>query len=1522
MIFCLLQNVQAQQISINNSVSPQQLIEDNLIQGCVEVSNIVSNTNGSVNGLTSYGYFERSSSNFPFENGIMLSTGNAISAGNTTNTNTLNDGTSSWGTDSDLENALGISNTVNATSIEFDFISISNQIQFNYILASEEYYATYPCEYSDGFAFLLREAGTSSYTNIALIPGTSIPVNTNTIHDEIVGFCDAQNEQYFDGYSIGDTNFNGRTTVLTATAAIQPNVQYHIKLVIADQNDQNYDSAVFIEGNSFNATVNLGEDITTCAETIALNADIGNPLASYAWYNDGALMTGEITPDLIVSQTGNYQVVITIPINDTECTIQDDIQITLNSEQSASAIDDYELCDDTSNDGVEIFDLSTMNDAVLASVPPSNYSISYYATGSNAQSGNNAITSPIQNASSPQTIHVRIEDIDNGCLAFTSFNLVVNPLPIINDPTQLDICDDATSDGFTTIDLTVKDDEITGGNSNYIVNYHYSQIDAENVENAIPSPYTNSNATEQLFVSVVDSTTGCISTTSLVINVLQNPAINTDTQSINACESDDDGFATFDLSTIIPDVLNGLTGVSLSFHTTYEDAQTGDNPIVDFQNFNNTEPDVQTIYIRVVSDSTGCVSISSIVLHANILISGTMIRSFYICDDESNDGIRDFNLESVGNTIKNNLDNVTVTFYETQDDQNNNVNAIDQSVLYTVTNSPHTLYVTIESPECIYYTTIDLIIHPATIIQPLDPVEYCDTDDDGYTSIELSNFDSYVSEGIPSTTVSYFLSETEAEDEQNPLPPFYTNTSNPQIVYTRVRNNDTGCYDVAPLQIDVIPAPTVTQPTNIVVCDDDFDAFSIVNLEDKISEMVTDTSNLTITFYTSENNANTNENAITNTTTYNADTQTIYTRVQSDITTCFALVIFEIIVNTEPQFVDISNFRHCETDGNQTADFIFNEKDAEILNGQTGKRVLYFESATDALNRINRIDKNVAYQNTSNPQTIHVRVENISDQDCFGTAFFEIEVGSIPIFTPPTDWIVCDDIENDGYETFNLNDKIDEMSASSPENLTITFYTSIDDAESQENQIDLEYTNTVNPQQIYARIDNGTYCHGIAEFGLNVIQVPNVNLASELQECDSDTDGFTNFDLTVSEVEVLGVRQDNIVISYHPSFDDVEPHTNEITDSENYTNTSNPQTVYIKITSTISNCYVAVPIELIVDIPPTINPISNFESCESNDNTFNLSETIDTLIDDTTNVEVTFHANLNDAQTAQNPLSETYNYNTNNDTIFIRAENTITNCFSTASFTLQINNNPTAFTISDLETCDDDYDEIAEFTLSDQTSIVLGSQNENNFSVNYFELEEEAILNENAITDLNYFAFNGQTIYIRIENNTTQCYSITSFNTIVHRKPVIEIPDQTVCLESLPLIVSANTNVAGDTYLWSTNATTPEIEITEIGTYSVIVTTAFGCTSSTSFNVIESEQATIEFTEQVDFSDPNNITVTISGIGDYLYILDNGTPQESNFFDNVSLGPHTITVLDTNGCASATKGSRYYRYTSICNTKW
>ena len=1511
-LLCFLlyaKGLSAQQITTNQNQDLDSLIQENLGQGCVEITNIQSTVNGDTNNINSYGFFDKANSNFPFQNGIMLTTGNAASAGNSTIGSPLSDGDENWGTDPDLETALNISDTHNATSIEFDFISAANQIGFNYILASEEYFNNYPCNYSDGFAFLIREAGsTQPYQNIALIPDTSIPVNTSTVHEEIVGFCPAENVAYFDGYNIGDTNYNGRTTTLTATASILPNVQYHIKLVIADQNDQSFDSAVFIEGNSFNPSVDLGPDITTCGTTVTLNGDIQNTEASYSWFRDGNLISNENNPTLEVTTSGTYRVEITIQVSTNVCVIEDDIEVVLSSEQAIDAVSNYQLCDDASGDGVEIFDLNTKTAEILALVPPSNYIISYHASQADADNNTSALNSPYQNNGSPETIFVRIEDLDNGCLAFSTFDLIVNQKPDIEETDPFEVCDDGISDNITDIDLGEFNDAITASNPNLFVSYHYTESDAQNGINPIPVPYTNANPTETLYIRVVDATTGCFNTGSITVTVLDRPDINNQTQWISACEEEGgDGFETFDLTETIDNVLEGLTGVTVTFHLTQEEAQTGENPIADETNYTNEIEGFQIVYMRIVNDETGCFDVVAIQLHTNILETGLNLQDYQLCDDASNDGIAEFDLIDVARQLTNELEDFEIVFYETEADQQAGTNPLDINTPYLVTSSPKTIYATVNSGDCGSNVTLTLIINEAFDV-PLLSLPYCDDDDDGFASIMMSSFDAAVANGVNPFNVKYYLTQDDAINDENILPPFYNNSTSPETFYVRVTNTQTECYDIEALEITILTAPTVTQATDILVCDDNQDGINTVNLDAKIPEIVSDTTGLTITFHTSEDDGNTGENPILTPDSYTTSTQVIYTRVELSSSGCHALVSFNVYINTEPEFTPITNFRSCQGDVMNQADFYFVLKDDDILSGQSDKQVLYYESQQNALDRVNEIDKFNAYQNTSINQIIYVRVENLTDQDCFGTSQFTLDVGSLPTYNVPLDVNLCDDDTNDGITNYDLNQVIVNMSENSPQDLTITFHTLQTDADSGSNAIDTstDFINFVNPQQLFARVENGTDCHAVASFEINVIQLPIINPAPPLEACDDDYDGITIFDLTITEVQILNDRPDDVVVTYHETLENLEAGIQDIPDFENYTNNANPQIVYARISNTISNCFDYVPIELSVNLPPTINADS-YETCATDDNTINFNDAISTLIGNQQAVDLKFYSNLADAQNQENPLAPIFNYTANSTTIYIRATNAITQCFIVTSFNLKINATPIANNIGTIELCDDDYDLLLAIDLTVFDDIILGNQNPLAFEVSYYLTEDHALQEENAIDTSEEFNTASQTLYVRVENIATTCVNFTSFNIAILRKPFVEIPNQVLCLDDLPLTVPASTGVATDSYLWSNNTIASSINITEIGTYSVTITTNKGCTTSTEFTVIESAPAIIEFTETIDFSDPNNITVTVSGIGDYFYQLDDGVPQVSNVFTNVPLGPHTITVIDLNGCSSVTK---------------
>ncbi len=1126
--FC---SVFAQQITTDDSLPLEQLIQGSLGQNCVEISNISTTINGSQSGLSSFGYFERGNSNFPFENGIVLTTGNVNSAGNVINTTPLNEGDDDWQTDIDLENALGITDTQNATSIKFNFVSVANQIQFNYILASEEYQQEYPCFYSDGFAFLIREAGTSNaFNNIALIPGTSTPVNTSTIHDEILGStgCLAENEIYFEGYNVGDTNYNGRTVVLTATAAIQPNLEYEIKLVIADQNDKNFDSAVFIEGNSFNASVDLGPDIATCGDSVMLNGDTQNSQASYQWFQNDIAIEGENNTTFEALSSGTFKVEITIQLNQTSCVIEDTVEITLNSEQSSSQISDLIYCDDDSNDGVENFDLTIKNSEVLASVPPSSYTISYHYSADDAETNANAITGTIQNTSSPQPIFVRIEDTVNGCLAFSTFNIVVNEKPNYVEPDPIVACQDPTLEGYTRVDLNVANDQIINGNTALFVTYHYSQPEADLGINPIFSPYYNFNASETLFVRIYDPNTGCFSTTTISVEFQNSPEINQENQWINACEQDVDGFEDFDLTSVIDNVLQGLTGLTVSFHESLFDAQNNLNPIADPENYQNTVPNFQVIYIRVQDETTGCYAITALELHSNIIQSGFDFEAFSVCDDDSNNGIEDFDLVEVEDALEDGYTEFETVFFLTEDDRDNNANPLDKTVPFTVSDNGTTIYATVVSGACIEFVTVLLEIAPAVVIEP-QSADYCDdNNNDGFTTLIMDTFNSVASQGVQAANVKYYLTEQDAINNENILPNYVNNLSNPQLLYIRVTNAQTECYDISTLEVNIVSAPEIMYPEAIIVCDDDSDGISSVNLEAQIPGITATTEGFEITFYDNYTFAIEGTNEITNPEDYTTSTRYIYARVENETTGCFRLSEFYVYVNILPEFIPISNFENCEADISGVADFYFYLKDSEILNGQPDKQVLYYETDADALAGTDPIYKYSAYQNTSSPQTIYVRVESYTDPNCFGTSSFELEVGSIPIFNPAESIFICDDISNDGIVTIDLNETIAKMKDGSPENLDITIHNSEFDANNNINPVSLNYTNSTNPQQLFARVDNGNYCLGISAITINIISAPVANSINPVERCDDDYDGVLTWDLTISEVEILDVRQDNL----------------------------------------------------------------------------------------------------------------------------------------------------------------------------------------------------------------------------------------------------------------------------------------------------------------------------------------------------------------------------------------------------------
>jgi len=139
-----------------------------------------------------------------------------------------------------------------------------------------------------------------------------------------------------------------------------------------------------------------------------------------------------------------------------------------------------------------------------------------------------------------------VEYTTNGACPTSSIqNVTVHGAVNVVTPIPLEVCDDNVPDGFTAIDLTIKNTEISGNNPNYLVSYYFNQTDANTGNNPLPNPYTNVSNPQTVYVRVVDTTTGCYGTTTLQLDVQQAPMANVPTP-LEFCDPDNDGFGSFD----------------------------------------------------------------------------------------------------------------------------------------------------------------------------------------------------------------------------------------------------------------------------------------------------------------------------------------------------------------------------------------------------------------------------------------------------------------------------------------------------------------------------------------------------------------------------------------------------------------------------------------------------------------------------------------------------------------------------------------------------------------------------------------------------------------------------------------------------------------------------------------------------------------------------------------------------------------------------------------------------------------
>ncbi|NBC57778.1 MAG: PKD domain-containing protein, partial [Bacteroidetes bacterium] len=161
------------------------------------------------------------------------------------------------------------------------------------------------------------------------------------------------------------------------------------------------------------------------------------------------------------------------------------------------------------------------------------------------------------------------------------------------------------------------------------------------------------------------------------------------------------------------------------------------------------------------------------------------------------------------------------------------------------------------------------------------------------------------------------------------------------------------------------------------------------------------------TYYESQTDAENQTNPIADPANFIVDPVdlplTIYFNVTDNLGLgCFnpSISVGSFVLNTTNVNIgQLSDFQSCsEVPGSDVATFDLTQNDANVLNGEDPNNfdVSYYESQQDAIDGTNPIPNPSAYQNTTNPQTIWAKQDNLESAACFNVDSFQLEVFQTP----------------------------------------------------------------------------------------------------------------------------------------------------------------------------------------------------------------------------------------------------------------------------------------------------------------------------------------------------------------------------------------------------------------------------------------------------------------------------------------------------------------------------------------------
>ncbi|SFU69115.1 gliding motility-associated C-terminal domain-containing protein [Pustulibacterium marinum] len=337
------------------------------------------------------------------------------------------------------------------------------------------------------------------------------------------------------------------------------------------------------------------------------------------------------------------------------------------------------------------------------------------------------------------------------------------------------------------------------------------------------------------------------------------------------------------------------------------------------------------------------------------------------------------------------------------------------------------------------------------------------------------------------------------------------------LVYEAENIDSPNCQIASEAMEVVIYETPANEPSDLEACDQEQNGTAVFDLTSVETVLLggANAEDFTISYHTSESNAENNTAAISTPEAYENTSvgETIYVRVYNIEKGCSNVTSFQLLLNDLPEVNSPVTLHQCDDDTDGISEFNLEEalgfitdEDLEFTFYKTEAAAWSEDSALDIPNPTSF--GNYTYN------TVYVTAKN--ELGCFAVAEIQlvVSVSQIPDSYTATLEVCDSDADGDadnGVETFNLNSVTNDILAlfSDSESLEVTYYTSEADALAEMNEVGPSFTNTDSPYEewLYVRIDNATdnSCFGLKKcVQLLVNSLPVFEVTTPQQICLND----------------------------------------------------------------------------------------------------------------------------------------------------------------------------------------------------------------------------------------------------------------------------------------------------------------------------------------------------------------------------------------------------------------------------------